>query len=135
MNTVEIDEDRLVQEADAALASVPPVEGSAPIDAAPVESWAPVVEGCVPLMRLAVFPQWDLQDAECAEFAGALGQCLDQVFPGGVTGPYACWVRLVASCGLIVGARYMTLGKLPPLGPKRADTSKDDTRQANREEG
>lgn len=123
MNDVQIDEVRLTAEADAAIAAAPldQVAGeSGQVVAAPPESWAPLVESMTPALRLMVFPQWGITDAEAKEFSDSLGQCLDQVFPGGLAGPYACWCRLILCGGGIVAMRVMQTGKIPPLGPRRA---------------
>lgn len=121
-NEVNIDEARLIAEADAALAAsapeVAPIEGEGAALAVP-ESWSPLIEGVTPMLRIAVFPQWNISDAESREFEQSLGQCLDQVFPGGLAGPYACWCRLIVCCGGIVATRAIQFGKVPPLGPVR----------------
>ena len=124
-NDVSIDEARLTAEADAAIAAVPvdPLTAGAPVAPVP-ESWAPLIQGMTPMLRIAVFPQWNISEDEAREFSEALGQCLDQVFPGGLAGPYACWVRLMACTGGIVAMRVIQHGKLPPIGPRRASNEK-----------
>lgn len=126
MNTVDIDETRLTAEADAAVAGAP-VDESAPVGAVQAlpDSWSPLIEGMTPMLRIAVFPQWNISDAEATEFAESLGQCLDQIFPGGIAGPYACFVRLIVCCGGIVATRAIVHGQIPPLGPRRAKPEKE----------
>ncbi len=128
MNSVQIDAEQLAREADAALAAAP-VDATIAApggEAAQLPSeWKPVVASMLPMMRLGLVPQWDITDAEANEFCEALARCMDQVMPGGLAGPYACWFRLVASCGGICAIRYMQHGKLPPLGPRRAVQPKE----------
>lgn len=129
MNEPEIDPVRLMAEADAAVADAPPElgaptpegEGAAPV----AESWAPMVASVTPVLTMGVFPQWNITPEERAEFSTALGQCLDQIFPGGPVGKYLCWVQLIATCGGIVAGRFLAHGKIPPLGPKRKETKAD----------
>jgi hypothetical protein len=132
MNEVEIDEAALARAADAALAS-------APVDAAAVteapeqlpESWAPLIDSMTPMLRIAIFPQWDITEDEAKEFSASLGECLDQVFPGGLAGPYACWCRLIFCAGGIVAGRVIKHGNLPPLGPRRVEQSKQTPASAS----
>lgn len=124
MNEVVIDEARMAAEADAAMVDVQPEFDPLAPPAEVLESWAPMIESVTPMLRIGVFPQWQITDAEAKEFAESLGQCLDQLFPGGMSGRYACFARLIACCGGIVAMRAIQLGKIPPLGPKRADKPK-----------
>lgn len=125
MNTQSIDEGRLAAEADGALLGVP--DDSAP--AAPQvgqeggavgqgDSLVPFMANAMPIVSLVLLPQWELTEAERKELAESLGQCLDQLFPGGLDGKYACWVRLVVTCGGIAAGRVMQHGRLPGFGPK-----------------
>lgn len=127
-NEVHVDEERLAAEARAALLGAPPDEGlsgevpvEATVDGVPVPaSWLPAINGAVPMLRIGVFPQWDITDDEANEFAEALAQCLDTFFPGGLDGKYGCFVRLImAGGGICAGRMIRNGGKLPPLGPKR----------------
>lgn len=131
LNEVPIDETRLELEADAAIAdaapaivtdAVPGVAGGgelAPLEV--VEPWAPFLHSAIqPILFGIVLPQWDVSLEMQQEWTGALGECLDQVFPGGPAGKYACWVRLVLGTVGMVGLPLAANGgKLPPLGPKR----------------
>lgn len=127
MNRVDIDESALAAEVDAALADAG-LEG-ADVTASDVvagESWAPFVAGLVPVLRGVVIPQWSVQSVQLKEFGESLTQCLDQAFPGGVSGQYACWARLLmCSAGIVVGAIVSNGGALPPLGPVREAASDD----------
>lgn len=130
LNTVTIDEQQLAAEAAAALATAPAdptVPAEAPASDAPAgelqpaESWAPFLRTAIsPMLFGIVLPQWQVSQEEQDEWTEALGQCCDQLFPGGPTGPYACWFRLLFGSMAIVGVRAVQHGgKLPPLGPKR----------------
>lgn len=137
MNNVEINEAALTAEADAAMTAaaelepVPPSPDAQAADAVSGDSWAPLVAGVMPMLCIGVFPQWGITDAERTEFGEALGQCLDQIFPGGLNGKYACWVRLIAAGGGIVAVRYLQAGTLPPIGPKRVtDAAATENTQA-----
>lgn len=109
---------RLLAEADAALASAPADAGGG---VAPAEgsdsggSWADITPSVVTVVSGVVLPQWDIKANEQTEVSTALAQCMDQVFPGGLDGKYACWVRLVMACGAITVSRAMQPGGLPPL--------------------
>jgi hypothetical protein len=131
MNEVDINALSLANEADAALAQLAPVDSvqDGLQQAVIAESWKPTIDSLMPMIRVMLVPQWELQDAEVEEFSGALVQCLDQVFPGGMSGKYACWVRLIFATGGIVATRYVIHGKLPPFGPKIADDA--DSKPAN----
>lgn len=132
-NEISVDEARLQAEADAALASAPLEDATFGAEGAPVapeaaESWRPLVQGVVPMLRIVVFPQWNITDDEANEFTESLTQCMDQLFPGGMAGKYACWVRLMACCGGIVASRVIERGELPPLGPKRINVKSNDAK-------
>lgn len=123
-NQVEIDPARLEAEADAALASAP-VE-SQPAEVAPAESWGPFLEGLLPTLRGIVFAQWQIHPTQLKELQDSLTVCLDQVFPGGMAGPYACWVRLATCCtGIGITNFIANGGTLPPLGLPRAAKEKE----------
>lgn len=133
-NTVEVDGEALAAEAAALQAEVPAAVEAAPesreVAAAPAESWGPMVTGISAQLALFVFPQWNLSEAERAEFEQSLTLCMDQLFPGGAAGKYACYVRLLAVTGGVAASRYLMHGKLPPLGPKRAEQEKPDAQPA-----
>lgn len=129
MNDVPVDEVALTAEADAAIAGMPATESPADAGAlAALESWATMIESVTPILRIGVFPQWNISDGEAKEFADSLGQCLDQLFPGGMGGKYACYARFIACCGGIAALRAIqNQGKLPPIGPKRIEKPKDES--------
>lgn len=121
MNTLDIDHEALSLEAEMALggrptpASAPGGFGATPdANAAPGESWAPVVAGFMGLADV-VAPNWELQEPEKAAFADALTPILDQLFPGGFGNErWAPYVRLVAVTAGIVMVRVEN-GRLRPL--------------------
>jgi hypothetical protein len=139
-NTVEIDEASLMREADAAVLSAAPQPGEAPLDGAPTagellpqgEAWGPFLKTAVaPLLFGFVMPQWQVTPEEQSEWTDALGQCCDQLFPGGPEGRYACWVRLILGTVAIGGVRFVTNGgKFPQFGPPRAVRSEEKTGSA-----
>ena len=126
MNTLNIDQDELTREAEAAIrtrqaAAAPfPGEDGPPADnGAPGESWAPVVAGFMGLADV-VAPNWELQPPEKNAFADALTPILDQLFPGGFGNErWAPYVRLVAVTAGIVMVR-MENGRLRPLRAPQA---------------
>lgn len=132
------DQASLIAEANAALAGAPldPVAAAAAAEEAAaaelIEPWAPFLKTAIaPLLFGMVLPQWDVSQEERDEWTDALGQCLDQVLPGGPAGRYACWIRLVLGTGAIVGVRYVQHGrKLPPLGPRLLEHKASDVAPA-----
>lgn len=123
MNHVEIDEQELTREALAAADGAPetsigPGQNADGAPASAVESWGPFIGGLIPTVSIVILPQWNLTEPERSEVQVSLTQCLDQAFPGGMSGPYACWCRLILACGGIAASRYIQHGALPPLGPK-----------------
>lgn len=134
-NDVQIDDAQLMAQADAALAGAPVDPSAVPLDAQPIpENWLPLIEGLAPMLRIGVFPQWNITDDEQKEFVESAAQSLDLIFPGGLGGKYAPLVRLIACCGGICAVRYIQFGKIPPLGPKRVEKPKqpaaDDSQRA-----
>lgn len=127
MNTVTISEEALTAEATQVAAEVQqemvdaaPVEGEATAVPKAEESWRELTHPMMPTVRFILLPQWGLGEEELREWAESLGQCLDQVFPGGIDGKYGCWVRLIFSTSGIIGARAMANGgRLPGFGPKK----------------
>lgn len=72
----------------------------------------------------AVLPQWGITDEFRLEWTAATAECLAQLFPDGMGGKYACWFRLLACSSIIVATGIaQNGGKLPGLGPKKADDS------------
>ena len=113
---------RLEAEVAAAAAGIPgldPATGQAQLDPAlanPNGQWAALTPPTVEVLCAVVLPAWQIQPTEQRPVAEALAECLEQVFPGGIEGKYACWVRLIVACGAITVSRVATNnGKLPPL--------------------
>jgi len=102
--------------------TLPPPPGTPePPPAAAVDSasCSDLTPGLVEIIAATVLPAWNLTEDEKREFSGALGECLDQLFPGGLSGKYACWLRLVACSAVIVVSRASANGgKLPRIGPR-----------------
>lgn len=110
--------EQLIREAELAAAGAPidPSSPGAPAPLDPNGSWALITPPTVSVICGVVLPAWEIRAEEQSEISGALAQCLEQVFPGGVDGKYACWIRLCMACGAITVSRVATNGgKLPPL--------------------
>jgi hypothetical protein len=115
--------DRLIAEAEAAAAGAPaidPATGQA-ATAEPVNvsgQWATLTPPTVEVLCGVVLPAWQIGPVEQRCIAEPLAECLEQVFPGGIQGQYACWVRLITACGAIAVSRVQANGgKLPRIGP------------------
>lgn len=79
-------------------------------------SWATLTPPGVQVLSAVIFPAWEITPAEQGEIAPALAECLEQLFPGGINGRYACWLRLVICCGGITVSRAVQNGgRIPPL--------------------
>jgi hypothetical protein len=111
------DTERLIAEAESAVTGVPsgdPLAASAQqLD--PNGQWGALTPPLVKITCGVVLPAWQINNTEQGEISEALGQCLEQLFPGGVNGKYACWVRLVFCCGAITVSRVQQHGRVPPL--------------------
>lgn len=86
--------------------------------------WSALTPPLVQVAAVTVFPAWEIGPDEQAAIAEPLGECMEQLFPGGIEGKYACYVRLIAACGAITVSRVHKHGRLPPLfartvGPAR----------------
>jgi hypothetical protein len=119
--------DRLAAEVEAAAAGAPsvdPLTGQPALDPAlanPNGQWSAITPPTVEVLCAVVLPAWQIQPAERTPVAEALAECLEQVFPGGIEGKYACWVRLLVACGAITVSRVATNnGRLPPLFVQKA---------------
>jgi hypothetical protein len=114
--------ERLIADVEAAAASAPiadPTTGQPQIDQ-PVATtggeWAALTPHLVTATCGIVLPRWEIPTSDQAEIADSLGLCLDQLFPGGIEGKYACWVRLIVACGgITIATAQRHGGKLPPL--------------------
>lgn len=79
-------------------------------------SWATLAPPGVSVICAVVLPAWEITPAEQGEISPALAECLEQLFPGGINGRYACWLRLVLCCGGIAVSRAVQNGgRMPPL--------------------
>lgn len=117
----------LEREANAALAGAPEgdqlTEGTeaGALEPPQPQEWEPFLMALRPALFGWVLPQWEIDEPSQREWTQSLAQCMDQLFPGGPAGQYACYVRLAAVSVAIVGGRMIANGgKLPPIGPKRA---------------
>lgn len=113
--------DGLIAEVEAAAATAPNLDptGQPALDPAlanPNGQWSALTPPTVEVLCAVVLPAWRIQPAEQRPVSEALAECLEQVFPGGIEGKYACWVRLLVACGAITVSRVATNGgRLPPL--------------------
>lgn len=110
------DTERLIAEAESATAGLPGdplAEAAGQLD--PNGQWSALTPPLVKITCGVVLPAWQINNVEQGEISEALGQCLEQLFPGGINGKYACWVRLVFCCGAITVSRVQQHGRLPPL--------------------
>lgn len=128
-NSVYVDEPQIAAQMDAVADSENDVALTMMTDGAggeqpqQVESWDKFIQTSIrPILFGMVLPQWEVSADEQHEWSDALGQCCDQIFPGGPDGKYACWVRLILGSVVIAGTRIaMNGGKLPPLGPRKKE--------------
>jgi hypothetical protein len=118
----------LAAEAAAALSEAPADTGAAPSGApaqAPYDpdmatEWDMYMAMAVNLIAKVVLPQWNLTDEEKHELTKSTAHILQDLFPGGLSGRYAPYLRLIVVSGAIVITRHKEHGgKLPGLGPKR----------------
>jgi hypothetical protein len=126
---------QLEAEANAAIATAPldtveapEVTGAlVPVQESHVEEWKVFMGHTVGVVAVVALPQWELTGEEKRELSESLAGCLDQLFPGGLDGKYACWFRLVAAAGGITVVRLaQNGGKLPGLGPRRKSDPEAD---------
>lgn len=96
-------------------AAVPGVDGQGQLEAIANASWSQLTPPGVQVISAVVFPAWQITPAEQSEISPALAECLEQLFPGGINGKYACWLRLVLCCGAITVSRVQNGGRIPPL--------------------
>jgi hypothetical protein len=125
----ESDPSRLIAEAEAASATAP-VDALDP-SATPAQElnpngqWSTLTPPLVEVVCGVVLPAWEIRkEDEQGPISEALAECLEQLFPGGIEGQYACWVRLVFACGAITVSRVAQHGRLPPLFLPKAKSTK-----------
>jgi hypothetical protein len=121
--------DNLAAEAAAAIGQAPEDPSIAP--AAPVDppydpnkvtEWDMYMQMAVNLVAKIALPQWNLTDDEKNELTKSTAHILEDLFPGGLAGRYAPYLRLITVTGFIVVTRHKEHGgKLPGLGPKREE--------------
>jgi hypothetical protein len=103
--------------ADPALAPEAPVDP--PYDPDLVTEWDMYMKMAVDLIAKVALPQWNLSDDEKTELTKSTAHILQDLFPGGLSGRYAPYLRLITVTGFIVVTRHKEHGgKLPGLGPK-----------------
>jgi hypothetical protein len=110
--------EQLIAETEAAAAGIPNVDPATGQlgELNPNGQWSALTPPAVEVICAVVLPAWQIQTAEQRPVSEALAECLEQVFPGGIEGRYACWVRLIFACGAITVSRVaQNGGKLPPL--------------------
>jgi hypothetical protein len=115
--------ERLIADVEAAAASAPiadPITGQPAVEqlveANGAGEWSALAPHLVTVACGVVLPRWAIPTSDQTEVGESLGLCLEQLFPGGIEGKYACWVRLVFACGAItVSTAQRHGGKLPPL--------------------
>lgn len=105
----------LAAEAEAALAGAGIDAGTAGAMVAPDAGWKQITPGVVDVACIVVLPQWKIEKDERGLVSESLSECLEQVFPGGLDGKYACWIKLIFAVGGIAAARAMQPGGMPPL--------------------
>lgn len=108
----------LLSELEAAARDLPAEGGSPgePVAAASDSgSWGELAPGLVAIGCGIVLPQWQITADEQTHFSAAAADCLEQLFPGGLGGKYACWIRLITAGCAITIARATQPGGLPPL--------------------
>lgn len=130
-NEVTLNDQQLLAEADAAVASAPPVAPGGELAGVELESWCQTTTDLTNLVVIVVLPQWNITGDEAKAFSESLGRCLDQAFPGGPAGKYACWYRLLMCSTGIIAGRIIQHGALPPLWPKKADEDAKPTSTKN----
>jgi len=125
--------DDLIAQAEQVASEIPaidPATGQAPAPNINGQ-WSALTPPAVEVLSAVVFPAWEIQTSEQRPVSEALAECLDQVFPGGIEGRYACWVRLIFAGGAICVSRIAVHGRLPPLFvPKRIVRSASSTNGA-----
>jgi hypothetical protein len=118
--------EHLAAEADAALGAAPIDAAAAPPAPDPNEydpnkatEWDMYMSMAVELLANVGLPQWNLTAHEKNELTKSLAHILEDLFPGGLSGRYAPYLRLLTVSGFIVITRYREHGgELPGIGPK-----------------
>lgn len=129
----------LEREVDAAAAGAPLDPGAPPapsiagqlVDDEPWRrAWLLYTKMAANLLDGLLLPQWQITPEEKIELRESLAMILYLHFPDGVNGRYAGYFRLLACSSVMVASRLVANnGKLPPLGPPRAQPA-DERREA-----
>ena len=125
--------DNLAAEADAALGAAPVDPVLAPAAPDPnaydpdkATEWDMYMRMAVELLANVGLPQWEISDEEKNELTKSLAHILEDLFPGGLSGRYAPYLRLITVSGIIVVTRYKQHGgKFPGIGPKAIEKPAD----------
>ena len=128
---------QLEAEANAALAAAPVEPALSPAPApvpeydpnAPTE-WDMYMQIAVEMLANVGLPQWNLNPHEKNELTKSLAHILEQQFPGGLSGRYAPYLRLITVAGLVCVTRYQEHGRLPGFGAKLIEKPKTETAPA-----
>lgn len=103
-----------------ALAPVPPT--APPYDPEMATEWDMYMQMAVGLVAKIVLPQWNLTDDEKHELTKSTAHILQDLFPGGLSGRFAPYLRLITVSGIIIISRHKEHGgKFPGIGPKREE--------------
>lgn len=106
--------------ADPSIAPAEPVDP--PYDPNMVTEWDMYMDMAVNVISKVALPQWNLTNDEKNELTKSTAHILQDLFPGGLAGRYAPYLRLITVTGFIVVTRHREHGgKLPGLGPKKEE--------------
>lgn len=93
-----------------------------PYDPEMPTEWDMYMMMAVNVVAKVALPQWNLTDEEKHELTKSTAHILQDLFPGGLSGRYAPYLRLITVAGVIVITRHKEHGgKLPGLGPKKEE--------------
>lgn len=142
MHDVKIDEAGIAAAFDSRAAGLSIAPGaSAPgamVETAPPvsEAWQPVTRLIASVMANKVCPAWEVAAEVQHQWADALGECLDQLMPGGLANidAWGPWGKLAFASGLWVMAGFdmQTMKLKPRFPPDPADMEQEQKqKQAN----